>query len=62
MPAGGQATAAQSVSYPAASFSFRWSRRAGRWLVWTDGTTFTTGSGRRMTFARGRVWVVLAYS
>jgi Protein of unknown function (DUF3048) N-terminal domain/Protein of unknown function (DUF3048) C-terminal domain len=25
------------------------------------GTTFTTASGQRMTFARGRVWVVLAY-
>jgi hypothetical protein len=25
------------------------------------GTTFTTGSGRRMTFAPGQVWVVLAY-
>ena len=128
-PAGGTVTAAQSVSYPAASFTFRWSRRAGRWLVWmdgaramttdggqlraatvviqhtrvgssrfrewggpapyaystgsgravvlrdgkawqahwsrphgSDGTTFTTGSGRRMTFARGPVWVVLAYS
>jgi hypothetical protein len=128
-PAGGLATTARSVSYPAASFTFRWSRRAGRWLVWMDGTramttdgdqlgaatvviqytrvgssrfrewggpapyaystgsgravvlrdgtawqahwsrphgsggtTFTTGSGRRMTFARGPVWVVLAYS
>ena len=35
----------------------RWSRPHG-----SDGTTFTTGSGRRMTFARGPVWVVLAYS
>jgi hypothetical protein len=128
-PAGGLATTGRSVSYPAASFTFRWSRRAGRWLVWMDGaramttdggqlgaatvviqytrvgssrfrewggpapyaystgsgravvlrdgkawqahwsrphgsggTTFTTGSGRRMTFARGPVWVVLAYS
>jgi hypothetical protein len=33
-----------------------WSRPHG-----SDGTTFTTGSGRRMTFARGPVWVVLAY-
>ena len=35
----------------------RWSRPRG-----SDGTTFTIGSGRRMTFARGPVWVVLAYS
>jgi hypothetical protein len=115
------------VSYPAASFTFRWSARDGRWLVWMDGTparaaeggplsaatvviqytrvrtsrfpeagarppyaestgagtgvvlrggtaypvrwsrpdadggtTFTTMSGRVMTFARGPVWVVLA--
>ena len=25
------------------------------------GTTFTTASGQRMTFATGQVWVVLAY-
>jgi hypothetical protein len=25
------------------------------------GTTFTTASGQRMTFARGQVWIVLAY-
>jgi hypothetical protein len=133
-PAGGTVTAAKSVSYPAASFTFRWAPRQGRWLVWmdgaratsgpaaggagggqlgaatvviqytrvgssrfrewggpapyaysigsgravvlrdgkswqadwsrphgSDGTTFTTGSGQRMTFARGPVWVVLAY-
>jgi hypothetical protein len=133
-PAGGTVTPAKSVSYPAASFTFRWSPRRGRWLVWmdgaratsgpaaggagggqlgaatvviqytrvgssrfrewggpapyaystgsgravvlrdgrswqagwsrphgSDGTTFTTSSGQRMTFARGPVWVVLAY-
>jgi hypothetical protein len=133
-PAGGAVTAAKSVSYPAASFTFRWSPRRGRWLVWmdgaratsgpaaggagggqlgaatvviqytrvgssrfrewggpapyaystgsgravvlrdgkswqagwsrphgSDGTTFTTSAGQRMTFARGPVWVVLAY-
>jgi len=42
--------------------------RAGRaWTVhWSrpsanGGTTFTTASGQRMTFAPGQVWVVLAY-
>jgi hypothetical protein len=127
-PAGGRARAAYSVSYPAASFSFRWSRRQARWLTWMDGspaastegrqlgartvvvqytnvgtskyleegsrppfaytvgsgravvlrggraysgrwsrpladggTTFTTAAGQPMTFARGQVWVVLAY-
>jgi len=34
----------------------RWSRpRVGH------GTIFTTSTGQRMTFARGQVWVVLAY-
>jgi len=126
-PPGGTPTAEQSVSYPAASFTFRWSPAAGRWLVWmdgaramttdggqlgaptvviqytrvgtsrfpewggpapyaystgsgravvlrdgqawtvhwsrphgSDGTSYTTQSGQRMTFARGPVWVVLA--
>jgi hypothetical protein len=43
------------VSYPAASFAFRWSRPDA-----DGGTTFTTASGQVMTFARGPVWVVLA--
>ncbi len=126
-PSGGRAMTSFSVSYPAASFVFRWSPKDGRWLVWMDGapagateggplsaptvviqytkvrtsrfleqgvrppyaestgtgtgivlrgerayairwsrpdvnggTTFTTTSGRTMTFARGPVWVVLA--
>jgi hypothetical protein len=126
VPAGGLPTAAWSVSYPAASFSFSWSAPVGRWLVGMDGapatrprgsqlsaatvviqyttigvsrfagltgpapfaystgagravvlrngqswqvrwsrphgssgTTFTTDSGQRMTFARGPVWLVL---
>ena len=128
-PPGGKRRHAESVSYPAASFRFTWSRRRDRWLVWMDGspaistgarqlaaptvviqkvvvglspfleqgpmmppdaktvgsgtaivlrngeayhvrwsrpranggTTFTTDSGKPMTFARGPVWVVLAY-
>jgi hypothetical protein len=125
-PAGGRPVASESVSYPAASFTFRWSAAKHRWLVWMDGaraettdrgqlaaatvviqytlvrtsrfleygkpppyavstgsgtalvlrdgkayrarwsrlnanrgTTFTTTSGRPMTFAVGPVWVVL---
>ncbi len=125
-PAGGTPAAARTVSYPAASFTFRWSKPAGRWLAWMDGapamstgggqlgaptvviqytkvgvarfrewgapapysytvgagpavvlrdgqawpvhwsrpdaasgTSFTTSSGQRMTFARGQVWVLL---
>jgi len=127
LPAGGRAVSSYSVSYPAASFTFRWSAPDKRWLVWMDGkpstaveggqlggstvviqytevktsrfleygsrppyavstgsgqavvlrdgrafdvhwsrpsadggTTFTLGSGQRMTFAPGQVWVILA--
>jgi len=126
-PPGGRGVPSYSVSYPAASFTFRWSAPAGRWLVWMDGaparateggqlggstviiqytrittsrfleagsrppyavstgsgravvlrdgqeftvrwsrpsaaggTTFTLPDGRRMLFAPGQVWVVLA--
>jgi len=128
-PVGGHPRRSESVSYPAASFRFRWSPARGRWLIWMDGspalstaagqlsaptvviqrvvvglsrfleqgpmmppdaetvgsgtatvlrdgqafqarwsrpaanggTTFTTDSGKPMTFARGPVWIVLAY-
>jgi len=128
-PPGGRHRRTESVSYPAASFRFRWSHAKDRWLIWMDGspaisngagqlsaptvviqrvvvglsrfleqgpmmppdaetvgsgtatvlrngqafqarwsrpsanggTTFTTTSGKPMTFARGPVWVVLAY-
>ena len=128
-PDGGRPRKSESVSYPAASFRFRWSPAKDRWLVWMDGspaistgagqlsaptvviqrvvvglsrfleqgpmmppdaetvgsgtatvlrngqafqarwsrpaagggTTFTTDSGKPMTFARGPVWIVLAY-
>jgi hypothetical protein len=126
LPAGGRVVRSYSVSYPAASYTFRWSARAMRWLLWMDGapamaaeggqlggatviiqytvvrtsrfreygsrppyaqslgsgkavvlrngrafgvrwsrpksdggTTFTLKSGKRMTFSRGQVWVVL---
>ena len=128
-PDGGHPRKSETVSYPAASFRFRWSPGKDRWLVWMDGspaistgagqlsaptvviqrvvvglsrfleqgpmmppdaetvgsgtatvlrdgkayqarwsrptadggTTFTTNSGKPMTFARGPVWIVLAY-
>ena len=126
-PAGGRTTGSYSVKYPAASYTFRWSAKAKRWLTWIDGapagateggqlggatviiqyvyigesrfeeygglpplarsigsgtavilrngraykvhwsrpgltsgTTYTLPGGKRMTFARGQVWVVLA--
>lgn len=36
-PAGGRPTRSFGVSYPAASFTFRWSGSQHRWLVWMDG-------------------------
>ena len=47
-PAGGRVTAVQSVSYPAASFTFRWSPRKGRWLVWMDGAAAITTDGGQL--------------
>jgi hypothetical protein len=36
-PAGGRPAASESVSYPAASYTFTWSAARNRWLVWMDG-------------------------
>jgi hypothetical protein len=44
-PPGGRPTTSFSVSYPAASFTFRWSARTHRWLVWMDGTQATDAGG-----------------
>jgi Protein of unknown function (DUF3048) N-terminal domain/Protein of unknown function (DUF3048) C-terminal domain len=41
-PAGGRARTSFSASYPAASFTFRWSARRARWLVWMDGSPAET--------------------
>jgi hypothetical protein len=45
LPPGGRPTASFSVSYPAASFTFRWSARTHRWLVSMDGTQATDSGG-----------------
>jgi hypothetical protein len=37
------------------AYQAHWSRPSA-----DGGTTFTTGSGQPMTFARGQVWIVLA--
>ena len=50
-PAGGRATASFPVSYPAASFTFRWSAREGRWLVWMDGTPARAAEGGPLSAA-----------
>jgi hypothetical protein len=47
-PAGGRATASLSVSYPAASFTFRWSPGISRWLVSMDGAPAQTTDGGQL--------------
>jgi hypothetical protein len=48
-PAGGRTTQAFSVSYPAATFGFRWSARNGRWLVSMDGTPARATEGGQLS-------------
>ena len=57
-PAGGRPTASFPVSYPAASFTFRWSALAGRWLVWMDGTSARAAEGGPLSAAT----VVIQYT
>ena len=51
LPAGGRVVRSYSVSYPAASFTFRWSARDGRWLVWMDGTPARAAEGGPLSAA-----------
>ena len=44
-PPGGHPTTSFSVSYPEATFTFRWSARTHGWLVWMDGTQATDAAG-----------------
>ena len=48
-PAGGRATQTFSVSYPAATFGFRWSASDGRWLVSMDGTPARAAEGGQLS-------------
>jgi hypothetical protein len=46
-PAGGRRTSGETVSYPAASFTFTWSAARRRWLVRMDGArALTTDHGQ----------------
>jgi hypothetical protein len=47
LPPGGTAPKSYTVKYPAATFTFRWSAKDKRWLVWIDGAPgMTTDSGQ----------------
>ncbi|WTN45071.1 DUF3048 domain-containing protein [Streptomyces sp. NBC_00631] len=50
-PAGGTVTAARTVRYPAARFTFTWSAGRNRWLVSMDGTPDRTTAGKRLAAA-----------
>ena len=57
-PAGGHPAASRSVSYPSASFQFRWSARKHRWLVWMDGAKASATEGGQL----GAPTVVIQYT
>jgi hypothetical protein len=57
-PGGGRTTTSFSVSYPAASFTFRWSARDGRWLVSMDGAPARAAEGGPLSAAT----VVIQYT
>ena len=47
-PPGGTVTKVYNVSYPAASFSFRWSASQHRWLAWMDGRPAAAAEGGQL--------------
>ena len=50
-PSGGRPVTSFPVSYPAASFTFRWSAGAGRWLVEMDGQPARAAEGGQLSAA-----------
>ena len=47
-PPGGRVIKSKSVTYPAASYTFRWSPKIKHWLVWIDGSRAMTTGGRQL--------------
>jgi hypothetical protein len=47
-PAGGKPTKSYSVTYPEASFTFRWSPSQHRWLSWMDGRPADSAGGGQL--------------
>jgi hypothetical protein len=58
LPTGGRVTASMTVRYPATTFTFRWSARAGRWLVWMDGAPGEAAEGGQL----GGKTVIIQYT
>jgi Protein of unknown function (DUF3048) N-terminal domain/Protein of unknown function (DUF3048) C-terminal domain len=57
-PAGGRPLKSVTVTYPSASYTFRWSPSHKRWLVWIDGSRAMTTEGKQMDSAT----VVIQYT
>ena len=55
---GGKAAASYSVKYPAASYTFRWSAKANRWLAWIDGAPAMATEGGQL----GGSTVIIQYT
>jgi hypothetical protein len=55
---GGTAAASYSVKYPAATYTFRWSAAAKRWLTWIDGAPALATEGGQL----GGSTVVVQYT
>jgi hypothetical protein len=58
LPAGGRATRSMTVRYPATTITFRWSARAGRWLLWMDGKPGQAAEGGQL----GGPTVIIQYT
>jgi hypothetical protein len=58
LPAGGRLTKSVTVRYPAAAFTFRWSAKAKRWLVWMDGAPGRAAEGGQL----GGSTVIIQYT
>jgi Protein of unknown function (DUF3048) N-terminal domain/Protein of unknown function (DUF3048) C-terminal domain len=57
-PAGGRTLTEFGISYSAASFTFRWSAAAGKWLSWMDGKAATATEGGQL----GAPTIVIQYT
>jgi hypothetical protein len=58
LPAGGKSASSFSVKYPAASYTFRWSAKARRWLAWIDGAPAMATEGGQL----GGSTVIIQYT
>jgi hypothetical protein len=58
LPAGGDPIRSMTVRFPATTFTFRWSARAGRWLVWMDGAPGMAAEGGQL----GGATVIIQYT